>query len=180
MVRLNAYGVDYREVIDTAFSELDGSREVGAVIASRLTDYLPEDKPTIRELPPLHTGVDDELHTWAQHTREHLVAVATTATPERQLRALEVELPDKGTVEGLDLSNVDLRGHDLSNLKFKDCDLRGAALDETIWHWTSFNGCLMTEMTARNAQIGVGDTPLRASLIADCDLDSVDFTGTNC
>lgn len=176
VVRLNAYGVDYREVIDTAFSELDGSRDVGAVIASRLTDYLPEDKPTLRELPPLHAGVDDELHTWAHQTREHLVAVATTATPERQLRALEVELPDKGAVEGLDLSNVDLRGHDLSNLKFKDCDLRGAALDETIWHWTSFNGCLMTEMTARNAQIGVGDSFMRASLIADCDLDGADFS----
>lgn len=171
IVRMTGAGTNYREVMDRSFAGLEGSRDVGAVIASRLSQYLPESQAEVRALPPRHYGMDSELYDWAEATREALLA-----RPTRELRELLTPLPDSGVVEGWDLHNVDLRGHDLSNLKFVDCDLQGAALDNTTWHYTNFMNCSMENVTATGAQIGVGDSILRASVIMDSRLDGADFS----
>ncbi|WP_165858042.1 MobF family relaxase [Corynebacterium alimapuense] len=171
VVTLSRQGVDYREVIDEAMSGLAGSRDVGAVIAARLSQHIPAEKPAVTHLPPRHVSADHELYDWAENTYEELAR-----TTERELRPLEHPLPDKGEVTEQDFSNVDFRGLELRGLKFIDCTFDGAAFDDAEIHRTSFTDCSMRDVSFNRTAWGVGDGPLKLSLLTRCDLSGADAT----
>ena len=166
VVRLSQHGIDYRELIEDATTDLEGSRDVGAVIAARLDQDIPAEAPAIKHLPPVHVGTDTELHDWVTSTREEL-----GRSVERELRPLEYPLPAKGEVTGQDFRNADLRG-----LKFIGCDFDGAAFDDAEIHQTSFTDCSMQGVTFTGAEFGVGDGPLKLSPLTRVDLTGADFT----
>lgn len=170
-VRLARHGIDYRDLTEDATRDLEGSRDVGAVIAHRLDQHLPDSTPALRALPPRHVGQDAELYEWASATHARLSMESI-----RPLRPLDRPLPDRGEVRGRDLSNTDLRGLELAGLRFIDCDLSGAALDDTDLHQVSFTSCQMKKASFTAARFGVGDGPLRLIPLLDCDLSGADFT----
>ncbi|AJK70173.1 MobF family relaxase [Corynebacterium marinum] len=170
-VRLARHRIDYRDLIGEATANLEGSRDVAAVIAHRLESHLPASAPKLAALPPRHIGQDVELYDWATTTRDELAR--DTA---RTLRPLNAPLPERGEIHGQDLSNTDLRGMQLTGVKFIDCDLRGAAFDDTDFHQVSFTSCQMQNTSFTSARFGVGDGPFRVIPLLDCDLSGANFT----
>ncbi|TVS26983.1 hypothetical protein EKI59_09805 [Corynebacterium sanguinis] len=172
-VALARHGIDYRELMGEATSDLDGARDVGAVIDHRLRQHLPDTRPELPALPPRHAGTDDELYSWAKNTAEELT------TPVRDLRACNVALPEKGIVENNDFTHMDLRGRDLSNLRFVNCDFTGAALDNTEMHRTLFTDCAMREATLTGIHAGQGDSSFKLNGFRNCDMRGADFSGAH-
>lgn len=169
-VALSRHGIDYRELMGAATSDLDGARDVGAVIDHRLRQHLPETHLDLPTLPPRHAATDTQLHTWAENTAAQLT------TPARQLRPCDVDLPEKGTVEDTDFTNMDLRGADLTNLRFVNCDFTGAALDAAVLHRTTFKSSSLRGATFTNAQLGEGKRMAMQAQFTHCDLRGADFT----
>ena len=170
-VRLARHGIDYRDLIGEATANLEGSRDVAAVIAHRLESHLPASAPKLAALPPRHIGQDVELYDWA-----HTLHTELAADTVRELRPLDVPLPERGEVVGRDFRNTDLRGMELSGVKFIDCDLSGAAFDDTDFHQVSFTSCQMQNTSFTSARFGVGDGPFRVIPLLDCDLSGANFT----
>ncbi|WP_156229535.1 MobF family relaxase [Corynebacterium comes] len=171
-VRLARHGIDYRDLIGEATQDLEGSRDVGAVIAHRLESHLPSSAPELAALPPRHIGQDAELYNWATTTHAELAGDTV-----RDLRPLDTPLPERGEIHGRDLSNTDLRGMELTGVKFIDCDLRGAAFDDTDFHQVSFRSCQMQGASFTSARFGVGDGPFQVIPLHKCDLEGADFSG---
>ncbi|MGP6175482.1 MobF family relaxase [Corynebacterium sp. A21] len=172
IVRLSQHGIDYRELMEEATANLEGSRDVGAVIAARLVQEIPDESPVINHLPLVHAGTDTELHDWAESIREELDQVSG-----RELRSLEYPLPAKGEVTGRDFTNADLRGMELTGLQFIDCDFDGAAFDDAQIHRVTFKDCSMTNTTFTGTDFGSGDSAFTLSPLIRCNLDGADFTG---
>ena len=170
-VALARHGVDYRDLMADATSDLEGARDAGAVIAHRLRGHLPDTAPKLWALPPRHAGMDTELYNWAENTH------AALQPNERELRELDYALPEKGTITGKDFTNTDLRGKDLSHLKFENCDFTGAALDNAEMHRTFFTDCAMRDATLTGIQSGQGATPFKINSFTHCDLRGADFSG---
>ncbi|AGG68098.1 MobF family relaxase [Corynebacterium callunae] len=170
VVDLSRHGIDYT-AIDGVFDGLEGSRDVGAVIAHRLRQHVPEQSTNfVPALPPRFMGMDDELYQWAQATRADIVPAG------HKLRELDYVLPEKGIVEGQDFSQVDFRGRDLSNLRFVDCDFTGAAFDNAVFHRTSFKQSTMVDSSFVGVRIGEGDSAFKQTRWIGCDLSGADFT----
>lgn len=169
-VALARHGVDYRELMADATSNLEGTRDAGAVIAHRLREHLPDKAPKLWALPPRHAGMDTELYDWAENALE-------TLQPTHELRELDYALPDKGTITGKDFTNTDLRGKDLSNLTFRNCDFTGAALDNAEMHRTFFIECALRDATFTGVHAGQGDNAFKVNGFRACDLRGADFSG---
>lgn len=169
-VALSQHGIDYRELLPAATDNLFGVRDAGAVIAHRLREYLPTERPTLRALPPLHPDADHELHTWAADVR------AALAPDERALIALTTPLPEQGTIEGRDFTDTDLRGYDLSGLKFINCSFVGAAFDDAVLDDVYFERCDMQEATFAGATLSGGTDLLAQVVFNDSNLRRTDFS----
>lgn len=169
-VALARHGIDYRELMDAATTSLGGSEDIGAVIAHRLREYLPDKSPDLPALPPVHAGTDAQLHDWATLTRYEIA-------PERNLRSLETPLPTSGEIIGQDFSNMDLRSIELNRVKFVDCNFTGAALDHSELHRVTFRNCDFTGATLTGLRTGEGDGPFQMSQFTRCDLTGADFAG---
>ena len=172
-VALAFHGIDYRDLIGAATEGLEGSHDIAAVIAHRLREQLPHERPELAALPPRYAGVDAELYEWAVATNDEL------RPRGRELRPLEIPLPDKGTIEGQDFSQVDLRGMNLSNLRFVDCDFTGAALDDAELHRVTFKNTDLTGATLTGLRVGEGDRALHFTRFSSCDMTAVDLTGAS-
>lgn len=94
IVHLTQHGINYRDLTDDATSNLEGSRDVGAVIAARLVQEIPDEAPAIKHLPPRHAGADTELYDWSETTREELEQAS-----KRELRPLEDPRPEVDEAE---------------------------------------------------------------------------------
>ena len=140
------------------------------MIAHRLREYLPTERPTLRALPPLHPDADHELHTWAADVR------AALAPDERALIALTTPLPEQGTIEGRDFTDTDLRGYDLSGLKFINCSFVGAAFDDAVLDDVYFERCDMQGATFTGATLSGGTDLLAQVVFNDSDLRRTDFS----
>lgn len=169
---LARHGIDYRDLMDAATQDLQGSRDVGAVIAHRLGAHLPESAPKLAALPPRHVGQDAQLYNWA-----HTLHAELSQDTARELRPLDAPLPERGEIRGRDFRNTDLRGLELTGVKFIDCDLSGAAFDDTDFHQVSFRSCQMQGASFTSARFGVGDGPFRVIPLHNCDLEGADFSG---
>ncbi|QGU08808.1 ATP-dependent RecD-like DNA helicase (plasmid) [Corynebacterium occultum] len=169
-VRLARHGINYRDLVGEATANLEGARDVAAVIAHRLDHYLPDTQPELAALPPRHIGHDVELYDWA-HTL-HAELAGDTA---RTLRPLDAPLPERGEIHDRDFRHTDLRGLELSGVKFIDCDFRGAAFDDTDFHQVTFKSCQLQGASFTSARFGVDDGPFRVSPLIHCDLDGADF-----
>ena len=66
---------------------------------------------------------------------------------------------------------------ELTGVKFIDCDLRGAAFDDTDFHQVSFRSCQMQGASFTSARFGVGDGPFQVIPLHKCDLEGADFSG---
>lgn len=169
-VALSQHGIDYRELMPRAVEKLFAVRDAGAVIAHRLYEHMPSDRAALRELPPVHEGTDHELHAWAAGVRE------TLAPGGRVLKPLSDPLPERGTVEGRDFTDVDLRGVDLSRLTFKHCTFNGAAFDQATLDDVYFGSCEMRGATFTGATFSGGSNLLAQVVFNDSDLRRADFT----
>lgn len=169
-VALARHGVDYRDLMADATSDLEGARDAGAVIAHRLREHLPDKAPKLWALPPRYAGMDTELYNWAEATHAAL-------QPTRELRELDYALPEKGTITGKDFTNTDLRGKDLSHLKFENCDFTGAALDNAEMHRTFFIECALRDATLTGVHAGQGDSAFKRNGFRNCDMRGTDFSG---
>jgi len=170
-VALARHGVDYRELMAEATSDLEGARDAGAVIAHRLREHLPDTAPKLWALPPHHASMDAELYDWAEATH------AALQPNERELRELDYALPEKGTIVGQDFTNTDLRGKDLSHLKFENCDFTGAAFDNAEMHRTFFIECALRDATLTGVHAGQGDNAFKVNGFRNCDMRGTDFSG---
>lgn len=170
-VVLARHGVDYRDLMADATSDLEGARDTGAVIAHRLREHLPKKAPKLWALPPRYAGMDTELYNWAEATH------AALQPNERELRELDYALPEKGTITGKDFTNTDLRGKDLSRLKFENCDFTGAAFDNAEMHRTFFTDCVLCDATFTGVHAGQGDSAFKRNGFRNCDMRGTDFSG---
>ncbi|AGF73883.1 hypothetical protein A605_14567 (plasmid) [Corynebacterium halotolerans YIM 70093 = DSM 44683] len=84
-VRLSKVGIDYRDHLHHSTTDLEGAKDVGAVIAHRLAGHLPEHSPTRPQLPPVGAYTDLELHQWARETASML----DTPTPAKPVEQIE-------------------------------------------------------------------------------------------
>ncbi|MCQ9334905.1 relaxase domain-containing protein [Corynebacterium phoceense] len=169
--RLHQYGVNGLRELDIAVHGLEGAHDVGAVIAHRLGQLVPESAPELVALPPHHEAEDRELYDWATAARIDLSEVKP-----RQLRPVDPPLPESGEVRGADLRFADLRSADLNGLTFIDCDLNGAVFDKAEMHHVMFDNCDLRNSSWREVEIGVGDSAFSVTQFVGCDLRGADFT----